>query len=100
MPQVGKLRGKLADGERKKRKAVERFVSFMRNAEGLYSSTSWAEFDDAFREEEEFVAVSVPRCRAFLLPPGHVVRACVRETALHARGCWRGTPRHAAVMLR
>lgn len=29
----------------------------MRSAEGLYASTTWEEFEEAFEKEEEFVAV-------------------------------------------
>jgi hypothetical protein len=37
---------------------VEKFVAFVRTAEGLYANTTWEEFEDAFKTEDEFVAVS------------------------------------------
>lgn len=55
--QVGRVKDKLAEADRKKRRAYDKFVTFVRTAEGLYSSTTWEEFDDAFRGEDEFVAV-------------------------------------------
>lgn len=33
-------------------------MSFVRSAEGLYVNTTWEEFEDAFKQEDEFVAVS------------------------------------------
>jgi hypothetical protein len=57
--QVGRAKEKAAEAERKKRKAVDKFAAFVRSAEGLYASTTWEEFEDAFKNEEEFVAVSV-----------------------------------------
>lgn len=33
-------------------------MAFVRTAEGLYANTTWEEFEDAFKTEDEFVAVS------------------------------------------
>jgi hypothetical protein len=57
--QVGKAKEKAAEADKKKRKAADKFAAFVRSAEGLYVSTTWEEFEDAFKSEEEFVAVSV-----------------------------------------
>lgn len=56
-PQVGRAKEKAADAEKKKKRAVDKFVTFVRTAEGLYSTTTWDEFEGAFKDEEEFVAV-------------------------------------------
>lgn len=56
--QVGRAKEKIAEAEKKKKRALDKFVAFVRTAEGLYASTTWDEFEDAFKEEEEFVAVS------------------------------------------
>jgi hypothetical protein len=57
--QVGRAKEKAAEADKKKRKAVDKFAAFVRSAEGLYASTTWEEFEEAFKAEEEFVAVSV-----------------------------------------
>lgn len=57
--QVGRAKEKAAEAEKKKRKAADKFAAFVRSAEGLYASTTWEEFEDAFKGEAEFVAVSV-----------------------------------------
>jgi hypothetical protein len=57
--QVGRAKEKIAEAEKKKKRALDKFVAFVRTAEGLYASTTWDEFEDAFKEEEEFVAVSL-----------------------------------------
>lgn len=63
-----------ADKERKK--AVDRFVSFVRSAEGLYVSTTWEEFAEAFEKEEEFVAVSCRYCSPFVYVMHAAVLVC------------------------
>ncbi|WIA16549.1 hypothetical protein OEZ85_013221 [Tetradesmus obliquus] len=55
--QVGRAKEKAAEAEKKKRKAADKFAAFVRSAEGLYASTTWEEFEDAFKGEAEFVAV-------------------------------------------
>lgn len=61
--QVGRAKEKIAEAEKKKKRALDKFVAFVRTAEGLYASTTWDEFEDAFKEEEEFVAVSLSGAR-------------------------------------
>lgn len=60
--QVGRAKDKLLEADKKKRRALDKFVSFVRSAEGLYTSTTWEEFEEAFNGEEEFLAVSVGLC--------------------------------------
>lgn len=68
--QVGRAKEKAEEAERKaKRAAAERFVAFMADAQGLRPDTGWDEFEGAFAEEEEFVAVSRLPARAARLPP-------------------------------
>jgi hypothetical protein len=55
--QVGRAKEKAAEADKKKKRSVEKFVSFINAAEGLYSNTSWQEFDEAFKNEDEFKAV-------------------------------------------
>ncbi|KAF6257845.1 hypothetical protein COO60DRAFT_1701643 [Scenedesmus sp. NREL 46B-D3] len=55
--QVGRAKEKAAEADKKKRKAADKFASFVRSAEGLYVSTTWEEFEEAFKTEAEFVAV-------------------------------------------
>lgn len=56
--QVGRAKEKAQEADKKRKKTIDRFVSFVRSAEGLYASTTWQEFEEAFAQEEEFVAVS------------------------------------------
>lgn len=56
--QVGRAKEKAAESDKKKKRAVEKFEAFVRSAEGLYSNTTWEEFEDAFKKEDEFIAVS------------------------------------------
>jgi hypothetical protein len=55
--QVGRAKEKILEAEKKKKRALDKFVDFVRTAEGLYASTTWEEFEEAFSGEPEFVAV-------------------------------------------
>lgn len=69
--QSGRAKKKAAEAAKEKKKNVDRFVSFVRSAEGLYSSTTWDEFQEAFEKEEEFVAVRLACC-----PSVHCCKWC------------------------
>eukprot|EP00775_Hariotina_reticulata_P012499 gene12499-12634_t len=56
---VGRAKEKAAEADKKKKRAVDKFMSFINSAEGLYSNTTWQEFEEAFKNEAEFKAVGL-----------------------------------------
>jgi hypothetical protein len=93
--QVGRAKEKIQEGEKKKKRALDKFVDFVRTAEGLYASTTWEEFEEAFSGEPEFVAVGGGAAvgRVFVAGPGVVQWA----GALWGVGCCGGLESHGGL---